>query len=155
MKELALNFENIEMAVVSHMHMDHAGLLGEFINANIECLVLDEQAERIDEMERIILKNIEYKDYARIKKAKLTRVSLARLNALLAKECAKGEMIMTPGHSDDSMSFKSDDGEALIGDLSPLNQIMSDDEQSYSSWKILKDRGAKIIFPSHANLFSL
>jgi len=155
MKAIGLNFESIKIAVVSHMHMDHAGLLGEFIKANIECFILDEQMGKIDEMEGIILKNHEYRDYARIEKAKLSCVSLAQLNETLVKENVQGEMIRTIGHSDDSISFVSDIGEALIGDLSPINQIMSDDAKTIASWKALKDKGAKIVFPSHADVFRL
>jgi len=80
MKTVGLDFEDIKMAMVSHMLLEHAGLIGKFIRANIECFILDEQKNMIDEMERIILKNTEYKDYRKIEKAKLSLVSLIRLN---------------------------------------------------------------------------
>ena len=66
LKVIGLDFKDIKIAAISHMHMDHAGLIGEFINAKIDCLILEEQAEIIDEMERIILKSPEYKGYQQI-----------------------------------------------------------------------------------------
>lgn len=155
MKGIGLDFDSIKKAVVSHMHMDHAGLLGEFVDANIECLILKEQADLIDGMVGIILKNPEYQGYRRIDKTKISCVSFARLNEIFAGEKVGGEMIKTAGHSDDSISFVSEEGEALIGDLPPLRQVMSNDEKSNASWKLLKDKGAKIIFPSHAEVFAL
>jgi len=42
MKTVGLQFENLSWAVISHMHMDHAGLLGDFLSAGIVCFVFDD-----------------------------------------------------------------------------------------------------------------
>ena len=49
--------------------------------------------------------------------------------------------------------FVSDDGEALVGDLRPLR---TPDEQRYlDNWEVVRRASAKLVFPSHAEVFRL
>ena len=75
--------------------------------------------------------------------------------AFLSSIGIAGEVIRTPGHSDDSVSLVTDAREALIGDLYPLPQVMDDDEASLGSWAAIRALGARHIFPSHAEPFEL
>src|SRR5512135_2292979 len=52
MKAIGLRLEDVRWAMVSHMHMDHAGLIGEFLERGIECFAFELQREAVDEMER-------------------------------------------------------------------------------------------------------
>jgi glyoxylase-like metal-dependent hydrolase (beta-lactamase superfamily II) len=155
MKAIGLRFEDIRLALVSHMHMDHAGLLGEFLAAGIECFAFEGQREAIAEMERVIMKNAEYRAYRRIDGARLRDATISGFSGLLEKEGFPGEVIATRGHSPDSVSFLTDRGEALIGDLPPIDQVMDEDFASKESWAAIRARGATRIFPSHAAAFEL
>lgn len=155
MKSIGLHFDDIAWAIVSHMHMDHAGLLGEFINAGIECYVSPVQWSAIDEMERIILKNSAYRSYKSIDKARLKVVSHEEMNRVCARIGVGGEVVATPGHSPDSLSYISADHNALIGDLAPRDQIMPEDAVSKASWELIAKLGAKRAFPSHAEVIIL
>ncbi len=66
-----------------------------------------------------------------------------------------GEVIHTPGHTDDSISVFLDSGDAFIGDLHLGNQIMEDDIISKSSWLRLKKLGVKHIYPGHGHSFEV
>jgi len=71
-----------------------------------------------------------------------------------------GEVIHTPGHSDDSISVFLDSGDAFIGDLQPEYQIMEDDIISKSSWLRLKKLGVKklgvkCVNPGHGHSFEV
>ncbi len=155
MKTIGLRYESVAWAVVSHMHMDHAGLLSEFLNSGIECFVFGDQFETIDGMERIILKNKEYQSYKKIDKEKVNRISIESFNEVCKQIEVHGEAVKTPGHSRDSITFISKNYEALIGDLHPKSQIMADDSESLASWALIESRGAKRFFPSHAEVFEL
>lgn len=122
LKEAGYKFDNISWVAVTHFHMDHAGLLGEFQALGITCFIFETQIGAIDDMERIIQKNKEYGAY---------RVGV------------EIETIETPGHSEDSISFLTEGGEAIVGDLYPPNQIMEDDVESGRSWDTLKREGLK------------
>ena len=75
MENIGLELKQIAWAIVTHFHMDHAGLIGEFQALGISCIVFENQ-ETIDEMERIIRKNKnEYQDYQAIHQEKLITAS--------------------------------------------------------------------------------
>ncbi len=75
-----------------------------------------------------------------------------------------GKVIHTPGHSSGSVSVLLETGDVFVGDLAmngfPLRlgpglPIFADDLQKVKeSWKMLLDRGAKMIYPAHGNPFS-
>jgi glyoxylase-like metal-dependent hydrolase (beta-lactamase superfamily II) len=154
MKDVGLSFDRIALAIVTHFHMDHAGLMGEFQAAGIRCLAFENQGGRVvEDMERIIARSSPA--YRRID---MTRLEAARTEAsrgLLAALGFMGEVLITPGHSPDSVSFLSDEGEAVIGDLPPLGQYMPDDLVTTASYRLLESKGATAFLPAHAPPFTI
>ncbi|MCL6588041.1 MAG: MBL fold metallo-hydrolase, partial [Anoxybacillus sp.] len=65
------------------------------------------------------------------------------------------QAIKTPGHSDDSISVVFQDGTTFIGDLYSPDLVMEDDDKSKQSWRDLKRKGAKTIYPAHGNAYIL
>jgi endoribonuclease LACTB2 len=153
MKKIGLSYQDIAWALVTHFHMDHAGLITDMLADGIACIVFDNQMEAIDAMEKTILKN--YKDYKIIDKSKLIQLRIADSREFLSKIGVHGEVFRTDGHSSDSISFLSEQHEVVIGDLYPLELVMPDDEKSNQSWELILEKGGKIIFPSHAPQFTL
>jgi len=155
MKDAGLDFKRVRYAAVTHFHMDHAGLLGEFLRKGIVCFAFPGQFEGIAEMERIILKNREYARYVHIARDQVQCVDYGGFAAFMSGVGIDCQVLATDGHSRDSVSFLTPEGEAFIGDLYPLSQVMPDDAASLRSWSLLKDRGATICYPSHAQRFDL
>ena len=124
-------FNQIAWAVVTHFHMDHAGLLGEFIEKGIQCLVFGNQEEAIDPMEKMISRT--YKNYKTIDKKRLIKARTADSRKILENLGIHGEVLITPGHSPDSITFISDAHEAIIGDLYPLDLVMPNDASTQNS----------------------
>jgi ribonuclease/clavin/mitogillin len=152
-KTIGYGINQIAWAIVTHFHMDHAGLISEFLSKGIKCFVFENQIDTIDQMEKTILKN--YKKYVRIKKDQLTYVKTIESRKILREMGISGEVIITPEHSPDSISFISDSKEAVIGDLPPINQFMPDDTNCLMSWDLIKQKGVKTVYPSHAEIFDL
>jgi glyoxylase-like metal-dependent hydrolase (beta-lactamase superfamily II) len=153
LKNIGIKYTQISNCIITHLHMDHAGLVSEFIESGIQCYLLEKQSDKeIDEMERTIRKN--YKEYKEIDKSKIRRVSIEEINELLNKEGFSGEVILTNGHSPDSISYITEDNEAIIGDLTPIEQIM-DDKKSEENWRRIREKKVKRIYPSHANVFEI
>lgn len=155
LKTIELDYNQIKWCIVSHIHMDHAGLIGEFQLSGIDCYMTNEQMSNICEMERIISGNKEYRNYEAIKKNLLKIMTTGEINTELNKNGLHGKILKTTGHSDDSISFLTDAMEALIGDLSPIEQVMAGDEKSNNSWLLLLEAGASLIYPSHADIFRI
>ena len=156
MKTIGYSFKNIKWAIVTHFHMDHAGLIGEFIKEGITCYKHENQTfNAIDEMEKVIMKNKEYSLYQTIDKNMIKEENINEINNELRTLGIYGEVIITKGHSPDSITFLTKEHEAIIGDLSPINQITEDDKESLENWSIIKQKGIKKIYPSHAELFDI
>ncbi len=153
MKKVGLKYQDLAWAIVTHFHMDHAGLIADFIGDGINCIVFEDQLEAIDAMEKTIWKNS--KDYHAIDKSKLIQLRIADSREFLRKIGIHGEILRTEGHSPDSISFLSDEHEVVIGDLHPIELVMPDDEKSNKSWELILEKGGEKIFPSHANFFNL
>ena len=153
MKPTGYGLADLRWALVSHFHIDHAGLVGEFQRLGIRCLLFENQPGTIDAMEELISRK--YSGYAAIRRDKLVRVDTGKSRAFFAELGIDAEVIPTPGHSEDSVSLLTDGGEALVGDLPPLFQVMPDDLPSLASWKLIRDRGGRSVFPSHARPFDL
>lgn len=153
MKATGYRFEQVRWAMVSHFHLDHAGLVRDFQDAGIQCVLFENQGGGIESMERIIKRG--YKDYEPIMSDRFFSLKTGDSRAFLASIGINGEVIQTPGHSDDSVSLVTDDHEALIGDLNPVSQIMEDDVKSHRSWARIRDLGGKHVYPSHAEPFEL
>lgn len=152
-KESGRHLEQIRWALVTHFHMDHAGLIADFIARGVECFVIDRQADYIGAMEATIRKN--YPDYRAIDTARLRSIASGESRELFHGMGLPIEVVPTPGHSADSVTIVTDEGEAMIGDLYPPDQLMPDDATSHRSWRLIAERGGRQIYPSHAPEFVL
>lgn len=154
LKTIGYSFKNIEWAIVTHFHMDHGGLIGEFIKEGITCTIFENQTlDDIAEMEKTILKNREYSAYQEIDTNKLRRTNINDFNNEAKKTGIDVEAMITKGHSPDSMTFITNEHEAIIGDLAPMNQIMENDKESLENWNGIRRKGVKKIYTSHASIF--
>ena len=153
MKKIGLHYQDISWAIVTHFHMDHAGLISDFIAAGIRCMVFENQSDAIDSMEKTIWKN--YECYKAIDKSKLIPWRISDSRDALKNIGISGEVLRTDGHSPDSISFLSDRKEVIIGDLYPIELVMPDDEKSNKCWELILEKGGEKIFPSHAVAFTL
>jgi hydroxyacylglutathione hydrolase len=76
-----------------------------------------------------------------------------------------GKIIYTPGHTSGSVSVLLESGEAFVGCMahngfpfrtSPGLPIFAEDiEKIKENWKLLSERGARIIYPGHGNAFAI
>lgn len=153
MKEAGLQFARIKWAFVSHFHMDHAGLVSEFLDSGIQCFVFENQHGFIDAMEKTILRS--YPNYKHIDESKLSCLTTADSRAFLKSIGIQGEVLVTDGHSPDSISLVLDSGESAAGDLPPLNQLDPADKKSQASWRLLKEHGAKTVWLAHAGIVTI
>jgi ribonuclease/clavin/mitogillin len=135
----------IRFTLATHYHIDHAGLAQEFKNSGVPLLVLETQIAAIP----LMLRHTKPADnYLEITPTGNVTISFAESRRTLAKLGISGEILCTPGHSDDSVSLLLDDGSAFTGDLPPL-ALAVDVGAVAASWRLLRERGATRVYPAH------
>ena len=70
--------------------------------------------------------------------------------SLLDRIGIPGEIVHSPGHSDDSVSLLLDNGSVFTGDLThPALAVEEDTKTVAATWRRLRERGASRVYPAH------
>ena len=135
MKEL--NIEKIDYLLITHYHPDHIGIAQDIIDMGTKLLLVDVQKDYIHSSDTILQKdkNIQFKPI----NTEPVIISCEQSREFLNDLGIDGEIIYTPGHSEDSISLILDNGSAFVGDLYDLKSAITfNDEKINNSWnKIL------------------
>ena len=144
--------EEINYFLVTHFHPDHAGLTQELKEMGLKLIVLEQQLPAIPLLKQWIKPGTAYKE---ILPSENCIVSADGSRSLLTNIGIDGQLVPTPGHSDDSITLVLDSGEAFTGDL-PFIAVPEKDRQAVQdSWDLLRSLGVKKIYPGHGNSFPL
>ena len=137
----------IQWSLATHYHIDHAGLAQEFKNAGVPLVILDVQVPFVQLMKR----HIKARDhFTEISMEGNVIISVSESRALFHRVGIAGEMVHTPGHSEDSVSLLLDDGPVFTGDLTDPRMVGPEDPDVVrASWQLLKDRGATQVYAGH------
>ena len=137
----------IRYALATHYHMDHAGLAQELKDAGVPLVVIAGQESAIPRMRQWMKPADRFVD---ISIAGNVVIPVEASRGLLAGIGVLGEVVPTPGHSDDSVSLLLDDGSAFTGDLPPVSMASEAEASAVgASWARLRERGATTIYPGH------
>lgn len=137
----------LRYALATHYHIDHAGAAEDLKRLGVPLLVLESQVAAIPLMKR----HVKPQDgYTEITTTGNVVVGFAESRARLAAVGIEGEIVATPGHSDDSVTLALDEGAAFTGDLTPLSLAEpANVEALTASWQRLRDLGVTTIYPGH------
>ncbi len=139
----------IKYLVVTHFHLDHAGLVQEFKNQGAKLILLESQvgffATLNDFMKRRKETYVEINEYGNL------NLKFEQSRQFLASLGIAGEIIATPGHSDDSVTLILDEGFAFTGDLPPRFLVSKEDQVTKESWDKSYQHKSTRIFPAHVN----
>ncbi len=147
LKRMDIPLKEIRYALATHYHIDHAGLGQELKLAGIPLLVLDVQVEAIPLMKTWIKPQ---DNYLEITLHDNVTISCKQSRTLLKNIGIPGEIIHTPGHSDDSVSLLLDDGSVFTGDLIRPEFVGTENTAVVAkSWQKLHNKGATQVYPGH------
>lgn len=152
-ERMGIRLADVPYQLATHYHMDHAGLAQDLKRLGARLIVLDTQIAAIPLMRNHIKPQ---DNYTEIDLASNTVISEAESRAFLAGIGIQGEIISTPGHSDDSVTLILDSGIAFTGDLTNP-AIVPDDpaDLAYQSWQSIRGRGVRKIYPGHGPVWNL
>jgi hydroxyacylglutathione hydrolase len=170
-----INPRDIKMIVLTHSHFDHAGSAKDIKDLTGAKIVIHESERTFLENGGFIMpkgvntwgritRQIFFPFFKKIPFAKPKADIIVDCNEMSLSEFGiDGRIIHTPGHTLGSLSVLLDTGEAFVGCLahsgfpfrvgSGLPIYAQDIEKVKESWKLLIDKGARIIFPGHGNPF--
>jgi glyoxylase-like metal-dependent hydrolase (beta-lactamase superfamily II) len=137
----------IEALLVTHFHPDHAGLAQEVQKQGVRLIVLETQVEAVARLKTFMKPADHYQEPALEDAVWLTfTASRAFLHAL----GLDGEIIPTPGHSEESISLVLDSGEAFTGDLPFLEWTRDEARDTVAqSWQAIRVLKANWVYPGH------
>ena len=145
--QMDIPFKEIRYGLATHYHIDHAGLAQELKLEGVSLLVLETQSAAIPLMKQFTKPQDHYVDIALDGNVTIT---FPESRAYLAQIGIPGEILPTPGHSDDSVSLLLDDGSVFTGDLTPLDLAWGEAAGVVvASWHLLEKKGAKRVYPGH------
>jgi ribonuclease/clavin/mitogillin len=143
----------IRYGLATHYHIDHAGVAQELKLAGVPLLVLDVQVSAIPLMKTWTKPQDHYLE---VTMHDNVVISCEESRSFLEDIGISGEILHTPGHSDDSVSLLLDNGSVFTGDLTAPQFIGLENPQIVKeSWRLLRARGAKRVYPGHGPVRSI
>ncbi len=137
----------LKYAMATHYHIDHAGAAQDLKRLGVPLLVLESQVSAIPLMKGHTKPQ---DNYTEISVDDNVVITFAESRQRLADIGIDGEVVPTPGHSDDSVSLILDSGEAFTGDLMPPDYTQPDGQElARESWKRIHALGATMVYPGH------
>ena len=148
--ELHISAQEIDYILISHFHPDHMGIAQEIADFGPVVVVMDLQRDHVHDSDVIFAKE---KDTAFVpiadERVRILQISESR--EFLKSVGIDGEILSTPGHSDDSISLCLDSGEVFVGDLNPLYELeLHRETQIEDSWNKILKANPKVVYYGHA-----
>ncbi len=135
LKRKGFDLRDIQYLLCTHYHPDHAGLAQEIKQAGVQLLVIEEQQAAVPH---------------HITRHDVIHLSTTASRTFLDRCAIDGEILWTPGHSDDSINLVLDSGIAFTGDLlPPLDSADPSYPLAAHSWYKLQTHGVRQVYPGH------
>jgi glyoxylase-like metal-dependent hydrolase (beta-lactamase superfamily II) len=151
MKRKGTGPKDLRYVLATHFHPDHAGILQELKDAGAKHILMESQPDFIAPMvEQLKRKGMPYLE---LHKAGTELLAFKESRKFLHELGLAGEILPTPGHSDDSVTLVLDKGIAFTGDLPPEHMLAEDNLKARASWSTIRQHGVKRIFPAHGEAY--
>ena len=133
--------------LVTHFHPDHAGLTQELRGLGAQLFLFESQLGFASELNELFRRR--KMKFVEIDEAGARIVPFSESRGVFRELGVEGEVLPTPGHSDDSVTLVLDDGAAFTGDLQPRFMLPDEDRVSRASWDRIYVHTITRIYPGH------
>lgn len=150
MSEAGISVPSLSAILLSHFHPDHIGIAQEIADKGPVILVPDLQLPYLHSADGVFEKE-KNSAFIPIKDADVRSFPLSKSREVLASYGVDGEILHTPGHSDDSISLWLSDGSLFVGDMNPLYELeLHRGTTIGESWEKLLALHPKTVYYGHA-----
>jgi len=140
-----MSVKDVDYVLVSHYHIDHAGMVQDIKDKGAKLLVMENQTD-LNIPERWIRDVV----YHPVREDGNIHLKFEDSRAFLHRLGIDGEIIRTRGHGEDHVTLVLDEGLAFTGDLPPPNGCEHGSEAE-KDWKRLLAMNVKRVFPAHGD----
>jgi glyoxylase-like metal-dependent hydrolase (beta-lactamase superfamily II) len=150
MGEIDIPVQGIDYILISHFHPDHMGIAQEIADTGPVIVILDVQKDFMHSSDEVFAKEGN-RAFKSIVDEKVRYHTIRDSREFLREVGVEGEILHTPGHSDDSISLCLDDGTFFVGDLNPLYELeLHRGTQIEESWNRLLALNPSVLYYGHA-----
>ena len=147
LKRKRIPVSEIRYLLVTHFHPDHAGIAQDLKKLGIKLVLLESQVDFVLPFAEFFKgKNF---PFLAITQDDNLVLNFADSRRFLASLGINGEILPTPGHSNDSVALILDEGLAFTGDLPPLFMVPEEDHVTRGSWDKIHQHRINRIYPAH------
>jgi Zn-dependent hydrolases, including glyoxylases len=149
-----ISVNEVDYLIITHYHPGHAGLTQNLKDLGTNLILHEAQVPYYNKLNSFFKKNpkANFKDITNYNNVILSNSDSKKFFESIG---INGELLYTPGHSDDSISMVLQDECAFIGDLPTIfmhedfNTVIAD------SWHLIQQRNVKTIYPGHGTPIEL
>ena len=148
--ELAIPVQEIRYILISHFHPDHMGIAQEIADQGAVILAPELQRQFIHSADSVFEKE-KRAGFVPIRDEAVRFFPVDEGRSILKEIGLDGQILHTPGHSEDSISLCLDEGSVFVGDLNPLYELeLHKGTEIEGSWKRILGLQPKNIYYGHA-----
>ena len=137
----------IKYLLITHFHSDHSGLTQDLKNLGAALILPESQVGYTSSMDELY--TAKKLPFLPITQEKNILLKFSDSRKFLDSLGLNGEILPTPGHSDDSVTLLLDEGYAFTGDLPPRFMLPAGDITCRQSWDRIYQHNITRIFPGH------
>jgi ribonuclease/clavin/mitogillin len=154
LRRIGVPLSAIGYFLATHYHPDHAGAAQELKQLGVQLIVLENQPAGIAFLNRWMKRKPQY-HYVDITLTSAVDLRSADSRVFLLQLGLEGEIVITPGHSDDSVTLIMDSGVAFTGDLPPPGMFGDRQHPAERSWEVIRAHGVHTVYPAHGATYDL
>ncbi len=149
LKAETISLGEVNYLLISHFHPDHAGLAQDLKEMGVGLIVMEEQRDFMHVQDAIYAKSND-NFFKPIQEKGNRYLPCAQSRSLLAELGLSGEVLHTPGHSEDSVSLILDKEAVFHGDLPPYEQAETLHNIKIStSWAAIMEKQPAMAYAGH------
>lgn len=148
--DLKIAAADIKYLLISHFHPDHYGIAQNIADLGTLILLPEPQKNFVHSSDELLKRDMG-SAFKPILDQSIRPCAISESRSLLREIGIEGEILYTPGHSEDSISLWLDDGRVFVGDLNPYYELpLHEGTRIEESWKRLLALNPKTVYYGHA-----